>query len=521
MRNITCPVSLLPAYIKKCRWFGGKARKIKQVDIIESFTIGKGSSAPQILFLNVQYDCGTPETYLLPVGFVSGKKAGEIIRISRKNPAAVIAHVNYNGKQGIFYDAVYNRKFRENLFLMVVNKSGVKGKKGWITGVSGKSGIFFKRKKHIYKKSEVLKAEHSNTGILYGGKLFLKLYRRLDEGLNPDPEILRFLTEKAHYKNSPVFTGTIEYGRMGSSVVSIGMMHVFVFGKGDAWTYTLNAAEKYFRELLLRKKQTHNKLKLSSSVSPHMPGLIGHTYLKMLAILGRRTAELHLALSTDLKNPDFAPEPFSISYQQSVFRSMRILTQRAFNFLRKNIPADLRKDTAGILNNEKNIINRYKVLIKKKIQTARIRVHGDYHLGQVLYMGDDFVILDFEGEPARSLDERRLKRSPIRDIAGMIRSFHYVAYHSLLKGRSFTKRDVAILEPWADLWYEYVSEVFLKSYLETVKNAPFIPKDKKDFDAMLNVFLLEKAVYELGYELNNRPEWVCIPIKAIKQLTKT
>lgn len=509
MKNTGVPVSALSEYLKKCRWFGGKARKIKRVKVVESFTIGKNPSDSQLLFLNVEYTQGDPETYLLPLGFVPTDKSEKIIQISRKNPAAVIARAEYNGQKGIFYDAVYNEKFRENLFLMIADKSAVKGKNGLLAGSAGKSFKNFKS-----KKSEVLKAEHSNTGILYGGKFFLKLYRHLDKGLNPDPEILKFLTEETRYRNSPVFTGSIEYRKSGSASMSVGMMHIFVFGKGDAWTYTLDSVEKYFKKALLRKKQARPELKLSS-----VRELTGDVYPKMVAILGRRTAELHLALSSGSKNPAFLPESFTENYRQSVFQSMHQLTEKVFNFLRENPPAGLKKETAEILDREKEIMGRYTIFTKKKLAVTRIRIHGDYHLGQVLYTGNDFIILDFEGEPARSMDERRMKWSPIKDIAGMVRSFHYAAYHSLLKSRSFTKKDVSVLEPYADLWYDNISKIFLKSYLGTVKNASFIPDDKKDFDAMLNVFLLEKAVYELGYELNNRPEWACIPIKAIKQLT--
>lgn len=510
MKNTGVPVSALAEYLKKCRWFGGKARKIKLVKISESIVIGKSPPDSQILFLDVEYTQGASETYLLPISFAHAAQSEKIIQISRKNPAAVIAHAEYNGKKGIFYDAVYNEKFRKNLFLMIAGNSVVKGNKGAIVGVAGKS---FKNIK--CKKSEVLKAEHSNTGLLYDGNLFLKLYRRLDKGLNPDPEILRFLTEKTNYKNAPVFSGSMEYREPGFASTSVGMMHVFVFGKGDAWTYTLGSVEKYFKKVLLRKKQ--NRLELKASF---VRELTGGVYPKMAAVLGRRTAELHLALSSGSKNPDFSPEPFTGDYRQSVFQSMKNLTQKIFNLLRENPPAGLKKETAEILNKEKDIVNRCEIFTKKNIDASRIRIHGDYHLGQVLYTGNDFFILDFEGEPARSIDERRMKRSPVVDIAGMVRSFHYAAYHSLLKSRSFTKKDVAVLEPWADLWYDYISEIFLKAYLETAKNALFIPKDKKNFDTMLNVFLLEKAVYELGYELNNRPEWACIPLKAIKQLTR-
>lgn len=150
----------------------------------------------------------------------------------------------------------------------------------------------------------------------------------------------------------------------------------------------------------------------------------------------------------------------------------------------------------------------------------KIRIHGDYHLGQVLYTGKDFTIIDFEGEPARSLSERRLKRSPLYDVAGMLRSIHYVSYTALSKKLHIRPEDRAQLEPWSELWYKYIGGAFLKSYLDTVKDTFFIPKEKEELKIMLKAFLLDKAIYEIRYELDNRPEWVGIPLKGVKYLVE-
>lgn len=183
-----------------------------------------------------------------------------------------------------------------------------------------------------------------------------------------------------------------------------------------------------------------------------------------------------------------------------------------------NLPDNLKGLMNEVLNSEKEIMIRFSVLFKRKLSAMKIRIHGDYHLGQVLYTGNDFVIIDFEGEPARTLTERRLRRSPLRDVASMIRSFHYAAHTALLKHASVRPEDIPVLEPWLNLWYKYVGGTFLRSYLNTAGNAPFIPRDKEELNVMLRAYLLEKAVYELGYELNNRPDWVIIPLKGIKHL---
>jgi maltose alpha-D-glucosyltransferase/alpha-amylase len=178
----------------------------------------------------------------------------------------------------------------------------------------------------------------------------------------------------------------------------------------------------------------------------------------------------------------------------------------------------VRREAESVIGMKQEILDVLKNIYKKKIDVVKIRIHGDYHLGQVLFTGKDFVITDFEGEPARAYSERRLKRSPLRDVAGMIRSFHYAAYASLFLDNQIRKEDYPKLIPFVEQWYHYMSNFFLKAYLETVKGSAFIPTEKEDLEILMNTFLLEKAIYELNYELNNRPDWVVIPLNGIKSI---
>lgn len=527
---------VLPSYIKSCRWFGGKARIIQKIEIVENIPIEKeGSSLTQLVFLEVRYTEGLPEVYLLPISFAPGEEAERIIR---ENPNAAIARIRTENTQGIIYDGVYNQDFRKNLLLMLERKHSIKGTEGRLTAYCGEFFRDDKRKELPLEKSQIFKAEQSNTSFLYGKELFFKLYRRLDEGLNPDVDIERFLTERTLFVNIPPFIGTIEYRRdvvpsdseeAVSQPIIIGMFQGFVSNQGDAWAYTLDSVGGYFERVVSKRDEIREIPKAPSKfldmASREIPAalqeLIGGVYLEMATLLGKRTGEVHLALSSDSEDPNFSPEPFSLLYQRSLFQSMESLTKRVFELLKKNLKnlKEGQRDEANrILNLKKEIIDRFRTLFNKKVSAMKIRIHGDYHLGQVLYTGNDFIIIDFEGEPARALSERRLKRSPIRDVAGMIRSFHYAAYNSLLRHEPLKPEDFQKLDLWADLWYKYVGGDFLRSYLHTVKDAPFIPKDIKELDIMLNAYLLEKAIYELGYELNNRPDWVIIPMKGIKHL---
>jgi maltose alpha-D-glucosyltransferase/alpha-amylase len=243
------------------------------------------------------------------------------------------------------------------------------------------------------------------------------------------------------------------------------------------------------------------------------------TYLESASLLGKRTAELHLALASDPDDPAFAPEPFSELYLRSLYQGMRGLTRRTFRALRTRItslPEDVQAEARALLGREQEIMDRFRRIVGQKLQGARIRCHGDFHLGQVLFTGKDFVIIDFEGEPERRLSERRLKRSPLRDVAGMLRSFDYASQTILLRVASIVqKEEYPTFQKWAQLWWRAVSAQFLGAYLAAVGNASFASKDTRELNLMLSTFLLEKAVYELGYELNNRPDWVRVPLAGI------
>jgi len=260
-----------------------------------------------------------------------------------------------------------------------------------------------------------------------------------------------------------------------------------------------------------------------AAVPPLMQELIGGFFLEMVGLLGNRTGELHLALASRPQTPAFSPEPFSLLYQRSVYQSMRSLGRQVLVRLERNLERlapETRTEAQWLLASEQEILRRLRRFLDRKFSAMKIRIHGDYHLGQVLFTGKDFIIIDFEGEPARAMSERRIKRSPLRDVAGMIRSFHYAAHAVLHQHGQLRSEDVQALSEWGQAWYCHVSGVFLHAYLGTVANASFVPKERQDLEIMLDAFLLEKAVYELGYELDNRPDWVEIPLRGIRELVE-
>jgi maltose alpha-D-glucosyltransferase/alpha-amylase len=356
--------------------------------------------------------------------------------------------------------------------------------------------------------------------MLFENKFFLKLYRKLEDGVNPDVEVTRFLTDRANFANVPAFGGAIEYRRKKSEPTVVCLLQNAVVSERDAWTLTLDSVGRYYERVLGRKADLQNQIAPPGAL---LEELIGGIYPDKAKLLGQRTGQLHVALASSQDDRIFAPEPFNAMAQRSAYQSMRALLRRTCALLGKklpDLPEAFREEAKEVLGAEKEILEREKRILDRKANAAKIRIHGDYHLGQVLYTGKDFVILDFEGEPARALSERKLKRSSLRDVAGMMRSFQYAAYSALWQPAMRTE-DVPFLERWADLWYREMSSVFLQSYLKTTADAIFVPQNPDDLQVLLEAYLLDKAVYEIGYELNNRPDWVVIPIRGIKHILRS
>jgi maltose alpha-D-glucosyltransferase/alpha-amylase len=370
-----------------------------------------------------------------------------------------------------------------------------------------------------------MQADQSNTSMVYGDRFVLKLFRKLEPGVNPDLEIGRALTERTRFPHVPQVAGALEY--VGDrQPMTMGILQGFVPNEGDAWRYTQDSLSSYLEQVLVRRAEIEEppllRRPLLLDVSSMEPPLLAHelfgTHLESARLLGRRTGELHLALASDDADVAFSPEPFTTHYQRGLYQSMRTLTNQVFRLVRsrqRDIP-----QLVQIVDLEEQIVRRLRAVADTRIEAMRIRVHGDYHLGQVLYTGKDFVIIDFEGEPARPLGERRIKRSPLKDVAGMLRSFHYAAYTALF-GQTLDAvkpENPAMLEPWVLLWYVWVSGAFLRSYLDTCGDSGLLPKSRDGLEILLDTLLLDKAMYELRYELNYRPDWARIPIEGILQL---
>ena len=532
---------VLKRYIVDCRWFRSKARKINELLITDTIKVPYNRSFGLLCLVKVTYMDAEAELYLVPVGFTTGATAEDMIK---KTPQAVIARltsVETDGESsGVLMDPTYDKDFAAAMLQLIANRRKLKGEKGSVQGSAMRAFKSLMSSSTDTGKVRVIGSEQTNSSLVYGKTFILKLFRRLDEGINPDYEIGAYLSEDVGFPHVPQVAGYISYERGKRTPITLGILHGYVKNQGDAWQFTLDELGQFFDRAASQPGDMSNlqdrftigdmatetqRIGILELTKREMPGkireLIG-MYLESARLLGQRTAEMHIALVSAVDKADFSPEIFTPFYRRALYQSMRNLTGSTFQLLRRQLPTmskDIGSDAELVLGAEHKILNWFRSIVDNKIQAVSLRTHGDFHLGQVLYTGRDFVIVDFEGEPSRSLEERRLKRSPFRDVAGMLRSFHYAAFTALnarIERNMLGEREEQQLSAWAQIWHRWVSAKYLKQYLETASGKTFIEETPRvHIESLLNAYRLEKAIYELSYELNNRPDWVNIPLKGI------
>jgi maltose alpha-D-glucosyltransferase/alpha-amylase len=522
--------ALLPEYLQTRRWFGGKARTVREIKVDDTIPVPLRSGGAVLALLRVEYNDGMPETYVLPLGFAPGEWAHQLLAEQRGD---VLARLHVSGAQeaeGVLFDALGDPEVGRALVDAIVRRRQFKGQRGTLVPASARGLRGITRSQLDALDTRPLSAEQSNTNIRFGDELILKVFRRPDEGMNPDLEIGAYLSETRGFEHVPALAGSLEYRRAREAPLTLGIVHRYVPNHGDAWRFTLDELSRYYERVVTRPAEQGpppplpNLLELAAEpISEPAHELVGH-YLEAARLLGQRTAELHLALAAEEDGDAFRPEPFSTLYQRSLYQAMRSQAGHTLSLLRRKqreLPGEERERAARVLQHEPEMLARFRAIVGRKLDAMRIRCHGDYHLGQVLWTGKDFVIIDFEGEPARPVSERRIKRSPLRDVAGMLRSFEYAALTGLqqrlqMNGRADTPSPT--MEPWARYWERWAASRFLRAYLETAQAGNFLPTDPKELGVLLDMYLLQKALYELGYELNNRPDWVWIPIHGLLHL---
>jgi maltose alpha-D-glucosyltransferase/alpha-amylase len=513
-------------YLPKQRWFAGKSRQLKSTRILDSVVLEKSGSA--LALVEVQFESGAPDVYLLVFAMAFGDAAEELRRLA---PNAVITGIVAEEEIGILHDGVFSDQTCTELLSLMQNARELTLSHGLIRSVRGR-GL----QSLMASDAESLavrrgSAEQSNTSILFGDRFILKLFRRQDVGVNPDCEVGRYLTEKANFDRVPPFAGSIEYESKEGQSLTLAMLQGLVLNEGDGWKWTIEELDRYYEHCATVPIPENLGDELASvlelSAQPPSSAAREHVglYLESAATLGRRTAEMHLALASSTDDPAFSPEPFAPEELQFLIKELQDHAAAVFDVLKERVsslPDELLEIAASVLSRRRRILQHFATFGTRDSGgqlPQRIRIHGDYHLGQVLRVKTDFVILDFEGEPARSLAYRRSKQSALKDVAGMLRSFGYAAYATLINYTARHPEDFATLEPWARFWERSVAAEFLRAYRQAAKGADFLPADESDFQNLLDAFLLDKALYEVLYELNSRPAWVRIPLMGIMSLS--
>ncbi len=515
--------SALPGFLIKQRWFGGKSRTIRGVRVLDVVPLTSETLASYVALVRVDYASGPAEIYSLPL-------AASLPGTSAADAPSLVIPGNDNPVE--LHDALWDESFQQTLLSIVRRADRWLSEAGELRATS--TGALPSLAGPVDQKlpSSLIRAEQSNTSITYGGRLIFKWFRRLETGINPDVEIGTFLTEGTPFRNVPQVAGYINYlGRDGAQA-TLGLLQAYVANQGDAWRFTLKSLAEYYLRAANTAPPEPPQLPLLALAEGDLPAEARNgigTFLDSAALLGLRTAELHLALSSGT-DAAFSSEPFDQAGRREIAESANGLIERIFPLLRErrdSLGKSSRVQVAEVLAAESRLRRFFADLENLDTSAVRTRIHGDYHLGQVLYTGEDFMIIDFEGEPARSLEERRRKRSPLQDVAGMLRSFDYAAYAPLLTNagssspHSNPEPELQRMAPWAAYWKTWVSASFLKSYLVKAEKAPFIPNRREVLQKLLDAYVLDKALYELGYELNNRPDWLAIPLNGIATLLET
>lgn len=504
--------ALLPDFLAARRWFRSKARTIRQVEI-EDVLEAKGA---WILLLQVAFAGGGSDRYLLPVSIARGAEFSPHAEILASLSGPV-------QEPAILYSALSDPSFRGDLLDALARNGAFRGSQGDLIAQGTRA---FESDSGLSEKLEstLVKAEQSNSSIVYGDRFILKLFRKLEAGVNPDAEIGIFLTERG-FRYTPQVLGTLEY-RTHADIYSAGILQQFVRNRGDAWATALEVCKMGLRS---RGGRSAPDMKIShplelAEVEP--PAEIRHLlgdFAERVRLLGRRTAQMHAALCDAGAGPDFAPEPFAREAVEKAHAEMTGQADIAFELVRRRqagLPEDVAASARDLLRLEDRVAERFARFRNLSVTALRIRHHGDFHLGQVLDTGSDFMIIDFEGEPSRPVAARRAKALALRDIAGMIRSFQYAAYASLFEqfpGAAAQRDLFSALESWAICWSAWASAFYASAYFEAADSA-FAGATGEERRILLDAFLLEKVLYEIGYEWNNRPDWVRIPLRGALSL---
>jgi maltose alpha-D-glucosyltransferase/alpha-amylase len=520
----------LPAFIDSRSWFASRGRSITQTKIVDVFPMQDGErGGARIALVQVSYTEGEPETLALPLAFAIEDRSS-LMRI--RAPQATLAQLralNANGEPvtGPLFEAFVDPEPAHALLALVLDKARLRGRTGELVGST--TALFEATARDAAFRSEprLLGPEHTNAIVMYDDTFVLKYFRTLEDGTSPDLEVGRFLNERAPKMLTPPLVGALEYRVGKNEPVTVAVVQAHVANEGTTWRYTRGELDRFYERVLTQHRDerpvevgARSLIELSrEAVPPAIAEVIGTRYLEVAELLGTRTGEMHLALASAPDLPAFSPEAYTALDHRSKYQSMRNLVGKVLRQLRTRharLPERALPIAEEVLAREADVYKRLEPLLKLPLSALRTRLHGDFHLGQVLYAGRDLVILDFEGDRSVALSERRRKRSPLRDVANMVNSFHDAAYTGLLDESTVRDADRAALADWTHAWTAWVSAAYLRGYFAATQGASFRASDEETA-ALLDVFVFATAFQELGSELSSRSSRVLVPLLSVAQ----
>ena len=517
--------TVLPQHIAKRKWFKGNKRKMQQVSIVNEIELPVNHKSAYILLIEVVYESGLPETYQVAITYTENEDAQQLARTC---PEAIMASLQLGNKEVYLTDAFFIPQIHHFLIGRLANSKELNTKEDTII-FNAKEEVSKYVKKHSGMFSKMHSGDENNTSITYENRFFLKMYRKIDFTINPDVELSSYLADEVHFKYVPNFLGTIEWQTDKGRVV-LGILQEMIENHGDGRSYMLERLNNFAERILARNRQLLDPYDrrgtltnpLSFDKLPvEIQELLGDRTSEMARLIGKRTAEMHLALANTDSKTDFKPEDYSLHYQRSLYSTMQKLVREAYYTLDKNfdnLPEGLKKEANQLRNKKTELLAILKNVYAKKLDIWKTRTHGTYGLKKLLMTGKDIVIQDFGGKPHSSYSERRIKRSALRDVAEMIISFYYTAYEGFSSNNQIPKSELDSLLPFAEMWTHYMSGFFLNEYLGQVQGSAIIPREEKDLETILRIFLLEKSLTHFTNALNSHSEWVIVPLRLIKSV---
>jgi maltose alpha-D-glucosyltransferase/alpha-amylase len=496
---------ILPAFLLAQRWYGAKDAGPPGVEIAQAIPLDRGAGGHMLVLLRVTPAEQPPFLLLTGLGIAWEEREDPVDRLL----ACALARIRKGARLGVLYEASGDGDFVRALLAGFSDTARTELPDTLVfTRTAAFPGL------DLTSAVRRLGAEQSNSSCAIGDRAIIKLIRKPEIGPHPEAEISRFLTEASPFANTPPLFGTVELETADRERITIGVLQGLIQNQGDGWKVTLDYLDRFFADY---RVMTPEDLARETASDRHAD------YVELARRLGARTAELHRAFARDTDDAAFDPEPVSQRRRQLWVKAARSQAREAIRSLRRALPQldpETRALAEPLILARRALLDRLKSVLPEEIEALKTRVHGDYHLGQVLVAKNDFYILDFEGEPMRPLAERRAKHSPLRDVAGMLRSFDYAAAAALRAATDKYGAEAASFKPGAEEWREVASSAFLAGYAEAAQGVASVPQSSEPFARLLDFFLIEKACYEIIYETRHRPEWVAIPVGGLAALMK-